>query len=217
MYLLRMQGAAPAAFCRMIRTVCGEDAGRTILAQIPFSGMMGYHDDAGEGAVEGKAYGDKSMKLSIRKKILCILIMLVCCFLVYNLIWYLVVEHKYGAYAAGMERDTARGSRISDKHFNSVAENVDYTVKYPFYLEYVGNLAVVKRDTQEALIIWPGIVGDDEYGLVLEYENEIYRIVVDKNMAPINSFYNIYIADNEDTVRILVDAANEKWPGIFGT
>jgi len=157
----------------------------------------------------------KSMKLSFRKKILYIAILLVCCFLVYNLIWYLTVEHKYGAYAAGMERDTAGGSRISDKHFTVISENVDYTVKYPFYLEYSGNLAVVKRDTQEALIIWPGIVGDNEYGLILEYENQIYQILVDKTMAPINSFYNIYIADNEDTIRILVDAANEKWPGIF--
>ena len=157
------------------------------------------------------------MKLSFRnkKKTLYIVIIIAVCFLVYNLVWYLIVENKYDVYIAGMERSTETVIRVSGKHFSAPADNVDYTVKYPNYLEYVGNLAVVKRDTREALIIWPGIAGKDEYGLILEHENEIHQIMVDKDMAPIDSQDAAIIANTEDTIRILVDAANDKWPGIL--
>jgi hypothetical protein len=157
------------------------------------------------------------MKLSFRnkKKTIYIVIIIAVCFLVYSLIWYLIVGNKYDVYTNGMEWDTTRGARLAGKHFSAAGDNCDYTVKYPYYLEYVGNLAVVERGTQDALIIWPGIIGEDEYGLMLEYENEIYQIMVDKNMAAINSQDDTIVANTEDTIRLLVDAANDKWPGIF--
>jgi hypothetical protein len=65
------------------------------------------------------------------------------------------------------------------------------------------------------MIIWPGIVGDDEYGLILEYENSGYQIMVDKNMKPINPVDEAIVANKEDSIRMLVEAANDKWPGIL--
>lgn len=85
-------------------------------------------------------------------------------FILYNVIWYCAIWQKYSSYTTGMTELYADRSYVIDD-----LDGFTYNVKMPGYLQFNGNLGIQPYQHGHcAMIIWPGVVGDDEYGVFLE-------------------------------------------------
>lgn len=84
-----------------------------------------------------------------------VFILLLIGFGVYNIIWYNYVTEYWEKYLEKVERSTEFGEHevycITDK------EGIDYLVKKPNYLSYVGNLSIAYPQDKSpvTLLIWP--------------------------------------------------------------
>ena len=107
------------------------------------------------------------------KTTLIILLTVVFLFIVYNIVWGLVIQNKYGVYITGMDEIySLRTYAIADK------DGYTYNVKIPDYLSYTGNLGVQPSSGGEcALLIWPGIGKETEFGVFIPAENGRMRAV----------------------------------------
>ena len=106
------------------------------------------------------------MKREPRKWVIALAVILAL-FGLYNLIWYTVVWNKYGKLTEGMKELYYHRTYVIDE-----LDGYTYNVKIPDYLSFTGNLGIQKsQDSDCALIIWPGIFKETEYGVFLEEEN----------------------------------------------
>ena len=92
-------------------------------------------------------------------------------------------------------------------HRTYVIDELDgytYNVKIPDYLSFTGNLGIQKsQDSDCALIIWPGIFKETEYGVFLEDENgRSYAVELTADAEP--------AANTSDEEKWLVDKYRDK-------
>ena len=147
------------------------------------------------------------------KRFLKIILVILILFILINIIWFCWRAIKYNSYSKGMDKNTSY-SIFVPKYLKNDKEGFSYSVKYPDYLSFTGNLAISMPSEDyfsDSLIIWPNLKGY-EYGLILyDEENNEYMIDVDENKNPKDSEYKEIANDHKDNIDILFEKANEFW------
>ena len=149
------------------------------------------------------------------KKFLKIILVILIVFILLNIVWFSWRAIKYNNYSKGMDKNTAY-SIFVPKYLKNDEEGFSYSVKYPDYLSFTGNLAISMPSEDydyfsDSLIIWPNLRGY-EYGLILyDEENNEYMIEVDESKKPKDSEYKEILNDHKDNIDILFEKANKFW------
>ena len=103
--------------------------------------------------------------------ILCILVLLLMGFGIYNLIWYQATTTYWGKFLEKVERSP----EFSEHEVYSITdeEGITYLVKKPNYLSCVGNLSISYPidDKPVTLLIWPKKDDIWEYGVMINSED----------------------------------------------
>lgn len=158
-------------------------------------------------------------KKSIFKTIIKVLIIL---FILYNIVWLCFYFFYYRSFANKIKSDD-----IDDIKYT-------YSVDPPYYLGFVFNLGITetRRITKEGqdisdlttdLIIWPKLMRDDEYGIMIYYVANIDRenkeigvdyIMVDSKGNPLNVLNEEeqkHYTAQKDSIKKIMKLAKEKW------
>lgn len=147
------------------------------------------------------------MKKALKKGLLVITLL----FVLYNIIWYTVVNSKYSHYTAGMEEIYAH------RTYALVSEDgYTYNVKFPSYLSFVGNLGIQKsEDSNCALIIWPKLHGEAEYGVLISSEDgSSYGVMLTKDRLPIagaSDHSKQLVTAYQNEIGFLYEKADKMW------
>ncbi|AKL95823.1 hypothetical protein CACET_c23770 [Clostridium aceticum] len=154
-----------------------------------------------------------SKKGNKRKRIIVGTIIFFMLFGAYNLIWYQITYSKYDKFSKDME-PVFKGMLAQVYYSTSYhcrEDGYQYSVKYPDYLFYTGNLAISNDDDTCSIIIWPSFFGNTKYGVMIQDEQDGYQIMVDENMEPIDKYFAPIIDKHKEVVKPLFDKANERW------
>lgn len=147
------------------------------------------------------------MKNFKRKKLLIGIISIIFIFIAYNVFWYFIVHNKYDKFTDNMEEI------YKNKTYAINEEGYDYSVKFPNYLSFVGNLGIIDSEHKNDLIIWiNALTNKAEYSVRIQSGNETYEIMLDSNMKPTDNMYFEIVQDNKDTILNLFEKAKQKWP-----
>ncbi len=151
------------------------------------------------------------MRITKGKKVVIVIMSIVAVFLAYNLLWYFLVYGKYDQYIKGMEEFRPHMSYVLNGEDGYI-----YNVKYPDYLSHTGNLCVATEDDKYALLIWPSLLGEAEYGIqIADEENDgLYSIMLDSTRKPKEDYEIAIIEENVEVINALYDKADKQW-GIY--
>ena len=141
----------------------------------------------------------------MKKKIITIGIIAVSLFVLINLVWFIVVTIRYNKFIEAVPKNEW------GRYFIRKDDGYMYSVKKPSYLSFTGNLGVVSKESDEALIIWPSIFDGYEYGFRLQKEEKAYEIYVDENMNPIYEKDAHIVNKFKTELEELFSKANETW------
>ena len=150
------------------------------------------------------------------KKFLKIILVILIVFILLNIVWFSWRAIKYNNYSKGMDKNKSYSFSVP-KYLKNDKEGFSYSVKYPDYLSFTGNLAISMPSEDDdyfsdALIIWPNLLKGYEYGLILyDEENNEYMIEIDENKNPKDSEYKEIVNDHKDNIDILFEKANKFW------
>ncbi len=150
------------------------------------------------------------------KKFLKTILVILILFILMNIVWFSWRVIKYNNYSKGMDKNTSY-SIFVPKYLKTDNEGFSYSVKYPDYLSFTGNLAISMPSEDydyfsDSLIIWPTLLKGYEYGLILyDEENNEYMIEIDENQNPKESENEEIINEHKDNIKILFNKANEVW------
>ena len=119
--------------------------------------------------------------------------------------------NKYGKLTEGMKELYYHRTYVIDE-----LDGYTYNVKIPDYLSFTGNLGIQKsQDSDCALIIWPGIFKETEYGVFLEDENGrsyAVKLTADAEPAANTSDEEKWLVDKyRDKIDDLLDRASRQW------
>lgn len=146
---------------------------------------------------------------------LCVFIVLIACLLIYSGIWYFVTHKKYETYTEGLDiNETGVLRKILNPVYYSGDGEHEYTVAFPGYLSYVGNLGVSEAQSGMALLIWPSIFGESEYGVILYDEGEEHQIVLKKEGEAENSGEQKLVNQYAQNIEELFEFAKKQWGDI---
>ena len=150
-------------------------------------------------------------KKKVIKIILCILLL----FVMINACWYVWRMVKYDPFTKGMEKSEIPEFLVP-RYYSMDADGYDYSVKYPDYLSFTGNLCVGLPTTDENvftdfLIIWPKLFDRYEYGVSLNAEGETYQIYINSDGSPVDPRYSEIVNEYKDTIDDLLSRAKEMW------
>lgn len=153
-------------------------------------------------------------KNSIIKTIIKVLIIL---FILYNIVWLCFYFFYYRGFANKIKSDD-----VDDIKYT-------YSVDPPYYLGFVFNLAITetRKITKEGedisglttdLIIWPKLIGDDEYGIMINYKDNMEvvadSIMVDFEGNPLNMLNEEeqkHYEAQKDNIKKIMKLAKKKW------
>lgn len=145
-----------------------------------------------------------------RFKIIGILIVI---FFVISLIWYVLVDKKYGKYEKGLKK-----SDITGQYYNNFDKNYQYGVVRPGFLRTEGNLFISDGKKDEiSLIIWPNLITNEyEYGLrIQDHDTKVgYEILLNEKFEPIDkSNKQGIVAMNKEKEKVekIKEIAKEVW------
>ena len=144
------------------------------------------------------------------KRIWKIIIAVILCFAAVNLAWMIWREAKYSRYTDGMEK-TVFSQLIVPRFACEDDEGFDYSVKYPDYLSFTGNLCVGVPDKVDGLIIWPLFGGGYEYGILVEQDGIQYQIYLDSEGNPVEESDRNIVQKCQDEIDILLAKAKSMW------
>jgi hypothetical protein len=136
-----------------------------------------------------------------------IIILILSIFAIWNLSWFLITTIKYQKYVEVIPKNEF-GVHVKEK------DDYLYNVKKPGYLHFTGNLGVSKTDSMDGLIIWPLLNGGYEYGIRFQNGDEIFEILVDENMKPIDKDDKVaaqQVEKNKEEIERLISKANKMW------
>lgn len=148
------------------------------------------------------------MRNDIRKKVIIIIILL---FATINILWASIVNIKYNKYVKAIPKNSfGTYSMVDDDGYN-------FNVKKPDYLSFIGNLGIANYTTGEALIIWPKITGEYEFGLRLQNEEMVLDAYIDKDLKSLHKnskhaeYVNKQIEEHRGEIEKLFKLADELW------
>lgn len=150
------------------------------------------------------------------KKFLKIILIILVLFILINIAWFSWRFIKYHNYSKGMNKNKTYTIFVP-KYLKNDKEGFSYSIKYPDYLSFTGNLAISMPSEDydfytDSLIIWPNFFKDYEYGVILYDENNNeYMIEVNENKEPKEPEYQEIIDIHKENIDILFDKANEFW------
>jgi len=150
------------------------------------------------------------MKMKPRKWTI-VLVAILVLFGLYNLIWYAVVWGKYEKFVEGMRELYYHRTYVIDE-----LDGYTYNVKIPNYLSFTGNLGIQRtQDANCALIVWPKIFKETEYGVILKDESgRNYAIKLTFDAEPAESTSNEgkrLVAKYSAEIDELFDRASRQW------
>lgn len=138
------------------------------------------------------------------KRAIIIVGIVILIFALYNLIWYTIIWNKYGEFVQDMKELYYHRTYVIDE-----LDGFTYNVKIPGYLSYTGNLGIqASQNSDCALIIWPGIFKENEYGVFLEDENgrrHAVELTAEREAKP----------DAPEEVKQLVESYRDKIDDLF--
>lgn len=115
-----------------------------------------------------------------------VFILLLIGFGVYNIIWYSSVTEYWGKYLEKVERSP----EFTDHEVYCITdeEGINYLVKKPNYLSYVGNLSITypQEKSPVTLLIWPHQDKEWEYGAFINSEDG-GEYMLNKDMRPVDT------------------------------
>lgn len=146
-------------------------------------------------------------KPPFKKACIAIVLVIIAC----SILWFAVVNFKYQHYIAGMEEIYAYRTfaLVSDDGYT-------YNVKFPSYLSLVGNLGIQKSEGSNcALIIWPKMIGETEYGVILSSEDGSgCEVMMTKDRLPAagaSEKAKQLVAAYQDEINLLYEKADAMW------
>ena len=153
----------------------------------------------------------KVSKKKVLKMMLCILVF----FILINICWYAWRMEKYEVYNQGME-ENAFSTWIVPRYAYTDVNGYDYSVKYPNYLSFTGNLCVglpTKDDYafSDCLIIWPRLFGGYDYGVILSKGDESFSIYINADGSAVYPEDSEVVARNQEGIDDLLSRAKEMW------
>jgi DNA modification methylase len=113
--------------------------------------------------------------------------------------------------------DSVFSNFLVPHYIENDADGFSYSVKYPDYLEFTGNLSIASPSTDEenpytdSLIIWPLLKGGYEYGVILYTDDTQYQIYIDKNGNAIDEEDENIVAEHSQSILTLLEKANTMW------
>lgn len=154
----------------------------------------------------------------MKKKIYIIAGILVVALLLLNLMWFGWRHLTYSGYRNEMSK-THFSTLFHLTYAGQDEDGFDYTVSYPDYLTFTGNLAVGYPGTDEnpftdGLIIWPKLFGGYEYGIILNPrgdDTEGYMFYIDIQGNAIDEEYREISEKCQDVIQELLERANSRW------
>ena len=149
------------------------------------------------------------------KKLLKIFICILTVLMAFNVFWFIWRNVKYGSYIKGMSENDIQ-SWIVPRYMHVDEEGYDYSVKYPDYLSFTGNLSVGLPSTDgnpftDFLVIWPKLGGGYEYGVSLTADATNYQIMINNDGSAVDPAYSEITASCKETIDILLLKANRMW------
>ena len=153
----------------------------------------------------------KASKKKVIRIVLCILVF----FVLINVFWYAWRMEKYGAYSKEMEENVF-STWIVPRYIYTDVNGYDYSVKYPNYLSFTGNLCVGLPTTDDymfsdCLIIWPRLLGGYEYGISLNEGDESFSIYIHADGIAVYPEDSEVVARNQEVIDDLLSRAKEMW------
>lgn len=150
-----------------------------------------------------------------------IILVLLCCFAIWNLTWLTWRHVAYSKYTEGMV-ETAMSTALVPRYVAKDSDGFDYSVKYPDYLSLTGNLAVGFPGTEEdpytdSLIIWPKFSGGYEYGVILdslEEGGDGFMFYIDTQGNAIEDEYRQVSEKYEDVIAELLERVGGYWGAV---
>ena len=148
----------------------------------------------------------------ILKWILKILLALVLAWILISLAWFGWSRKTYSKFTGGMVQNEL--SNFIVPRYYTDDDDYTYFVKFPYYMSLTGNLAVTSKDEESgvaALLIWPKLNGEREYGLIINEGSVQYQIYNDSSGKAVDREYeDIVERHNEEVVKI-IKAAEAMW------
>lgn len=149
------------------------------------------------------------------RKVLKVITLVLSVFILFNIFWYAWRDMKYGSYINEMEENEL-SSWIVPRYKHVDDEGYDYSVKYPDYLSFTGNMSVGlpsldNNPFTDFLVIWPKVLGGYEYGASLTVDGVNYQIMINEDGNAVDSQYSEIAAISKETIDLLLQKANEKW------
>ena len=153
----------------------------------------------------------KSGKKTALKIVICILII----FVLINVFWFAWRAVKYGAYSEGMQKNDIP-EWLVPRYVYTDADGYDYSVKYPDYLSFTGNMSVGLPSTPDNIftdfiVIWPKPFGGYKYGASLTVDDTNYQIYINGDGSSVYPENNELAALFQDTINDLLERAGEMW------
>lgn len=146
------------------------------------------------------------MKKGKKRRVIIILTVIGVLFGLYNLIWYFTTQSKYGNYIDHMDEFVANRSYILNP-----GDGYLYNVKYPDYLTFTGNLGISDDNHLISLIIWPSFIGENKYGVRITDNDNVYEVMLDKEMKAKESENNEIIDKHIGEIQEMFQKADEQW------
>lgn len=124
-----------------------------------------------------------------------------------NLFWFSVTKFQYNEFLEAVPKSKF-GSHIMNK------DGFAYIVKSPDYLHYEGNLGITHPNKETSLIIWPNLIGEDEYGFRLQQNGEAYELMLNSKLEPIDDseFTKELIETNREVIDEMMERAKSVFP-----
>ncbi|WP_303826432.1 hypothetical protein [Ruminococcus flavefaciens] len=148
-----------------------------------------------------------------KKRVLIIIVgIVIAVFGIWNAVWFWYY-HSVKKYVVNIP-DDGFGTYV----INDAAEN-SYSFKFPNYLQFMSNMALIDKD-DNALIVWTPFIGEKSYGVQICLEHrEMYEMLLDKdgNLIPeknLSDAPEVYNA-NIDVIKQLYKDASDFWKDDF--
>lgn len=155
-----------------------------------------------------------NVKRNIPKKIAVV----IGIFVLLNLLWFCWRQIRYSAFTGGMEQ-TKISTLLVPRYAAKDSDGFDYSVKWPDYLSFTGNLAVGFPGASDdpftdGLIIWPKLFGGYEYGVILNDPNDPssgYMFYITPDGQAVDTEYQEIAVQCQTTIKELLERANKYW------
>jgi hypothetical protein len=130
-------------------------------------------------------------------------------FIIFNLVWfsnYLM----YRKFTDGLQEI------MSFSAYDILVDGYGYHVKFPDYLSFTGNLAVITEDNKYTLIIWPSLFAETKYGVMVvtesnEYTDFFVQIMIDRDLVSEYDDDQALIDQHRENIEDLFQKANARW------